>query len=285
MRGAKKAIHKRTWIGRGSATSQGRVKKRWELERQLTACGDQQKYWERRLVTAEEGKKRWTAQLTDGNGRAHTILQGFVREVTEAQGMIASFKERAIEVQKQIDALALSPKDAAQRAKDQEVVAMLLLARGSLDGQIDSLLALTHKTLARRAALSSELRERVSALEFSYNLNLDTERFEALAHTLPKEIAAESKRFTDHFLGLEEDLALFEVPIGTLMLDETLTRHGAYRTGDRPLLNSKEKAEFMRKMEREGDPIREVMPANVNTRSEVPKGEPVGAITWGIIRQ
>jgi hypothetical protein len=129
------------------------------------------------------------------------------------------------------------------------------------------------------------LRERVSALEFSYNLNLDTERFEALAHTLPKEIAAESKRFTDHFLGLEEDLALFEVPIGTLMLDETLTRHGAYRTGDRPLVNGRERAEFMRKQEREGDPIREVMPANVNTRSEVPKGEPVGAITWGIIRQ
>jgi hypothetical protein len=281
MRRAKKAVHKRTWSG----TSQDRVKKRWQLEGQLTRCAAQQQYWERRLVTAEEGKKRWTAQLTDGNGRAHTILQGFVREVTEAQGMIASFKERAIEVQKQIDALALSPKDAAQRAKDQEVVAMLLLARGSLDGQIDSLLALTHKTLARRAALSSELRERVSALEFSYNLNLDTERFEALSRTLPKEIAAESKRFTDHFFGLEEDLAPFEIPRGTLILDETLTRHGAYRTGDRPLLNSKEKAEFMRKMEREGDPIRETMPANVNTRREVPKGEPVGAITWGIIRQ
>jgi hypothetical protein len=251
----------------------------------LTRCAAQQQYWERRLVTAEEGKKRWTAQLTDGNGRAHTILQGFVREVTEAQGMIASFKERAIEVQKQIDALALSPKDAAQRAKDQEVVAMLLLARGSLDGQIDSLLALTHKTLARRAALSSELRERVSALEFSYNLNLDTERFEALAHTLPKEIAAESKRFTDHFLGLEEDLALFEVPIGTLMLDETLTRHGAYRTGDRPLVNGRERAEFMRKQEREGDPIREVMPANVNTRRGVPEGDPNAIISWGLIGQ
>jgi len=285
MRGAKKAIHKRTWIGRGSATSQGRVKKRWELERQLTACGDQQKYWERRLVTAEEGKKRWTAQLTDGNGRAHTILQTFVKEVAEAQGMVVSFKECAVELQKQIDALALSPKDAAQRAKDQEVVAMLLLARGSLDGQIDSLLALTHKTLARRAALSSELRERVSALEFSYNLNLDTERFEALAHTLPKEIAAESKRFTDHFLGLEEDLALFEVPIGTLMLDETLTRHGAYRTGDRPLVNGRERAEFMRKQEREGDPIREVMPANVNTRRGVPEGDPNAIISWGLIGQ
>jgi hypothetical protein len=281
MRRAKKAVHKRTWSG----TSQDRVKKRWQLEGQLTRCAAQQQYWERRLVTAEEGKKRWTAQLTDGNGRAHTILQTFVKEVAEAQGMVVSFKECAVELQKQIDALALSPKDAAQRAKDQEVVAMLLLARGSLDGQIDSLLALTHKTLARRAALSSELRERVSALEFSYNLNLDTERFEALAHTLPKEIAAESKRFTDHFLGLEEDLALFEVPIGTLMLDETLTRHGAYRTGDRPLVNGRERAEFMRKQEREGDPIREVMPANVNTRSEVPKGEPVGAITWGIIRQ
>ena len=285
MRGAKKAVHKRTWIGRGSATSQGRVKKRWELERQLTACGDQQKYWERRLVTAEEGKKRWTAQLTDGNGRAHTILQTFVKEVAEAQGMVVSFKECAVELQKQIDALALSPKDAAQRAKDQEVVAMLLLARGSLDGQIDSLLALTHKTLARRAALSSELRERVSALEFSYNLNLDTERFEALAHTLPKEIAAESKRFTDHFLGLEEDLALFEVPIGTLMLDETLTRHGAYRTGDRPLVNGRERAEFMRKQEREGDPIREVMPANVNTRRGVPEGDPNAIISWGLIGQ
>jgi hypothetical protein len=281
MRRAKKAVHKRTWSG----TSQDRVKKRWQLEGQLTRCAAQQQYWERRLVTAEEGKKRWTAQLTDGNGRAHTILQTFVKEVAEAQGMVVSFKECAVELQKQIDALALSPKDAAQRAKDQEIVAMLLLARGSLDGQIDSLLALTHKTLARRAALSSELRERVSALEFSYNLNLDTERFEALAHTLPKEIAAESKRFTDHFLGLEEDLALFEVPIGTLMLDETLTRHGAYRTGDRPLVNGRERAEFMRKQEREGDPIREVMPANVNTRSEVPKGEPVGAITWGIIRQ
>ena len=281
MRRAKKAVHKRTWSG----TSQDRVKKRWQLEGQLTRCAAQQQYWERRLVTAEEGKKRWTAQLTDGNGRAHTILQTFVKEVAEAQGMVVSFKECAVELQKQIDALALSPKDAAQRAKDQEIVAMLLLARGSLDGQIDSLLALTHKTLARRAALSSELRERVSALEFSYNLNLDTERFEALAHTLPKEIAAESKRFTDHFLGLEEDLALFEVTIGTLMLDETLTRHGAYRSGDRPLVNGRERAEFMRKQEREGDPIREVMPANVNTRSEVPKGEPVGAITWGIIRQ
>jgi len=281
MRRAKKAVHKRTWSG----TSQDRVKKRWQLEGQLTRCAAQQQYWERRLVTAEEGKKRWTAQLTDGNGRAHTILQTFVKEVAEAQGMVVSFKECAVELQKQIDALALSPKDAAQRAKDQEVVAMLLLARGSLDGQIDSLLALTHKTLARRAALSSELRERVSALEFSYNLNLDTERFEALAHTLPKEIAAESKRFTDHFFGLEEDLAPFEIPRGTLILDETLTRHGAYRTGDRPLVNGRERAEFMRKQEREGDPIREVMPANVNTRSEVPKGEPVGAITWGIIRQ
>jgi hypothetical protein len=212
-------------------------------------------------------------------------LQTFVKEVAEAQGMVVSFKECAVELQKQIDALALSPKDAAQRAKDQEIVAMLLLARGSLDGQIDSLLALTHKTLARRAALSSELRERVSALEFSYNLNLDTERFEALAHTLPKEIAAESKRFTDHFLGLEEDLALFEVPIGTLMLDETLTRHGAYRTGDRPLVNGRERAEFMRKQEREGDPIREVMPANVNTRRGVPEGDPNAIISWGLIGQ
>ncbi len=157
--------------------------------------------------------------------------------------MIASFKAHAADLQKQIDALFPDAVKAAERAQVQSIVAGQIRARLALDKTLDFRLESVRGILAERAALTSEIRKGIDALEFEYGFGLDEQRFEDLLRTLPREMAGESERFVYWFLGQEQGRTPCRIHGSDIELRETLRAANFFGPDDCPNLAKEEEAE------------------------------------------
>ncbi len=265
----------------GSPRSQGDIKEQWRLESVLTTCEAQSSLWQRKLATAEEGVLRNTAQISAGHGYGHSVLQANVKEVAEAKQMIASFKEHAVKLQKQIDSLIPDAAKAAERAGKQKVVAEGFLAREGMDRKLDSALEVVRQILRERAALTSILRDGTESLGFGRNIDLDDERFETLLEALPQKMAAESLKFVKWFLGLEGGRRPYRVHGGTFVLRETLHCHNAFASGDFPELTEEEMA-AIEQMRRASGPSAPPVEAPPKRLGEEIEEVPPSKIQWGL---
>jgi hypothetical protein len=270
----------------GSPTSQRRVKERWRLESQLKNCRANIGLWEGKLATATAGVKRWSEQLSLGTGAAHSILISFTKDVEEAERMIAAFKQNVVNLETEIAALELIPEQAAQRAEGQGILAALALARLEGDKQIDATLSVVIALLCERQQVTAKMRERAMALEFDRDINLDDMRFDALLRALPKEMARESGKWVEWFLGREADRRPSKITGGQVTLPETLRSHNAFQIDDCPELTAAEEKR-----------IRDIVDACFRRDHPQPPAEespripgapvpevPPEKIQWGIIR-
>lgn len=236
----KRVKPKRSW----SLRSQRSYQEEWRLESELKTCRVNIDLWKRKLATAEESKARQTRQINAGQGYAHTLLRDAVNEIDTAKSMISAFEEQAVELQTRIDALTPDAAKAADRAQRQNSVASLALERWKADQKLDSVLSEARRILEDRAAVTGKMRAIAESLDFERNVNLDSERFEALLHTLPKEISRQSGAWVAWFLGRDGERTPWEVHGGEFLLEETLASANAFRSGDCPHLTAKERKQI-----------------------------------------
>jgi hypothetical protein len=266
----------------GSLRSQRSITEEWRLERELKLAEAQQGLWERNLTTAREGVKRQTGQASQRRGSAYVILESYVQDVTKAEKMISAFKDQVANLRKQIKALQPDPAKAAKRAGEQRILADLLEMRLEGDRAIDAALETVRHKLQDRAALCAAMRERAITLEFASNVDLDERRFDALLSVLPQEMARDSERFVQFFLGREEGRSEFRMHYCNAVLPETLASGNAFRSGDCAMVTKAEASELERIINSKMPPA---PPAEI-LRSELPKPEPIPDenIQWTMLR-
>ncbi len=230
----------------GSLRSQASITAQWGLESNLKTAKAQVGLWERKLKEAQDGVVRQTAQLSQGHGASHSILELYVQDVSKAEQIIASFKSQVAGLQAQIDALMPDAAKAAERAEKQRSLRIRVLARLELDRKLDAALESVRGILEQRAETTSEMREAAISLDFDHNVNLDDSRFETALHTLPDGMARESEKWVTWFLGQEDDRTPCTVRGGNATLPETLASHNAFRFGECVMLTTAEEAEVER---------------------------------------
>jgi hypothetical protein len=267
----------------GSLRSQRSIRQQWRLELELKSCKANIGMWERRLATAQEGKARQARQISGGQGSAHRILAAFVQEATEAEGMIATFRKNAEDLQRQIETLTPSNTQVAERFEHQQILGARLLARLELDRKLDLVLDAAREILQQRAALTAEMTEEARALDFAHGVDLDSRRFESLALALPVQMASDSEKFVEWFLGGEKDRSPQTITGGEFILPETLASHNAFRSGDCVSLTPEEGRKLDAQEAARRVPAPEEMQAQVN-RAQRGAVETPSAIQWGLPR-
>jgi hypothetical protein len=226
----------------GSPRSQRNIKEQWRLEGELKTCDGQIACWQRKLATAEEGVRR----NTGGGGYNLAVLRGYVREANETKDMITSFEAHAVTLRAELAALLPDAAKAAERGELQKIVAAQIRARLALDKRLDSALEAARAILLERAELTRKMRDGAVSLEFNQNVDLDEGRFDSLLAMLPRNMAAESQKFCDWFLGEEGDRRPYAVRNDGIVFKETLRAANAFREGDSPELTDRERAEIER---------------------------------------
>jgi hypothetical protein len=267
-----------------SPRSQQSYIRQWQLERELTNCKSEIGLWKRKLQAAEEGKNRQASQIAAGKGYAHSILEEYVREATEAKEMILAFEQRATDLQGQIDALTPDIAKAAERRQAQESVARLLALRLEGDKKLDLVLETARQLLSERETLTATVRELVRSLDFRFSVALDDERYGALLRMLPKGMAAVSGGWVTWFLGQEDGRCPSTIEGGEFLLPETLKSAIAFRPGDCPALTLEER----RMIKAQSDSRIVPTPAACEAAARLPGAEvkelPVGTVQWGLLR-
>jgi hypothetical protein len=229
---------------------------------------------------------RNTAQISAGQGYAHLALENCVQDVAKAEQMISAFKAQAVSLQAQINALVLTPEQAAQRAEGQAALANLALAREEGDRNLDTVLATATRLLRERAEVTSRMQKLAETLEFE-RINLDDDRFNALLRTLPQGMAAESAKWVKWFLGREDGRHPVAIQGGEIVLRETLVCNGAFSIGDCAELTKEEEAEIKRILDSRVPPSPSAFLADPNPqRLGMPKPEnvPPERIQWAMPR-
>ena len=137
-------------------------------------------------------------------------------------------------MQAEINALALSPAQAAQRAKQQGELAALVMERFTKDAAIDAALQKFRKALQERAALTAQMVELAGRLEFAATADFDAGRFAALLDSLPAELSRKSHAWVNWFLradGYEKEFRTLSA-VRAVVLAETLACPGVFRRGE-----------------------------------------------------
>jgi len=227
-----------------SLRPQKSIKAQWRLESDLKTAKAQVGLWEGNLKKAQEGVTRQSAQVSAGRGGSHAILQTFVKEVGEAEQMVAAFKSQVAALQAQIDALMPDAAKAAERAEGQRMLWISVQARLELDRRLDAALEIVRHVLEERKAITCNMREAAIALDFNRDVGLDGDRFDALLRSLPSEMARESQKWVTWFLGQEDGRTPCTIQGGEAVLPETLASHNAFRSGDCVKLTKAEEAEI-----------------------------------------
>ncbi len=173
---------------------------------------------------------------------------------------------------------------AAERAQVQSIVAGQIRARLALDKTLDFRLESVRGILAERAALTSEIRKGIDALEFEYGFGLDEQRFEDLLRTLPREMAGESERFVYWFLGQEQGRTPCRIHGSDIELRETLRAANFFGPDDCPNLAKEEEAEVERIRILRIPPSPPVEALPTRRLGDAAEEIPAGKIQWALLR-
>jgi hypothetical protein len=267
----------------GSLRSQKSITEQWRLERSLKTAKGNISLWERNLATAQQGVTRNSAQISAGQGYAHSVLEGYIEKVANAKQMIAAFEDQAVSLQKEIDALLPDAEKAAERAERQRVLAGQARARLVLDRELDSSLEAVRAILFERAALTRKMRDGAVSLEFDRNVNLDDGRFDALLGMLPREMAAESAKHVQWLLGEEDGRRPCTVRSDYVVFGETLRCNNAFRYDDCANLTKKEE-DVIERIAASRGPVAPPIETPPRRLGEPAAEVPPSKVQWALLR-
>jgi hypothetical protein len=270
-----------------SLRSQKSVQAEWGLRSDLKTAKAQVGLWQGNLEKAKQGVVRQTEQVSAGHGISHAILESYIEDVAKAEKMVAAFKTQVADLEAKIQALMPDAAKAAERAEGQRILWIRVLARLELDRRLDAALEIVRHVLEERRAITSNMREAATALEFDGTVNLDDQRFDALLRSLPSDMARESAKWVTWFLGREPDRTPCTIHWHEVALPETLACHNAFQPGDCPMLTKAEEAEVSRIIDSYAAPApprEESERAEMRRRLGPPEPVPDERIQWFMLR-
>ncbi len=228
-----------------SPRSQKSMLRQLELEAAQEKCRNQIAFAEKRIAQEKETAERQTATVADGNNfNIRQALNKTLADIEEREREVAAFRRREKSLQTEIEGLALSPAQAAQRAKLQGELAALVMERFTKDAAIDAVLQKFRKALQERAALTAQMVELAGRLEFAATADFDAGRLAALLDLLPADLAPQSHDWVNWFFGQKSEKESYAIGAKVAVLPETLARAGVWRPGECVFLTKEEAAKL-----------------------------------------
>lgn len=226
-----------------SPRSQKSMLRQLELEAAQEKCRDQIAFAEKRIAQQEEVAERQAATVAEGGSYAiRQALNQTLTDIEERKREVLAFRKREKSLQAEINALALSPAQAAQRAKLQSALAAEVIERFAKDEAIDALLQKLRKALQERAALTTKIVQTALMLDFAAISDFDAARFAALLDSLPAELESQSRAWVNWFLGQEDKKEPYSIGSKSAILAETLACSNVWRAGECVFLTKEEAA-------------------------------------------
>lgn len=179
----------------------------------------------------------------EGEAWAWRSLEAFIAELRAKRDLLEIHEGQLREVEAGIAACTPTPDDAAARQENQQALAALAEERLGLDADVDAALNTLRSLLEQRGELRSRMTQRAQALEL--DLDLDQERFDALAASLPEKMERRSRTWAERFLGRPAK-PVRAFARGRVVVPETLAQAGIYSLGDELVLSEEEFAELRR---------------------------------------
>jgi hypothetical protein len=221
---------------------------------------------QRKIAEFEENRK-WMLRQNAGKdaGKWDRGIANATAMLRDQREILSIYQEQRDQLNAEVAALDPTPKQIAERAKQQSRLMQIAGERLEKDREADSLVAQLRTLLAARGELTAAMTEIAEDLEFRIGESgLDARRFERLLDSLPEELAATSERWNAWFFGKQESVTRYIVRDERLILPETLAHHGVLHCGDEVFLTDEEARELLRE-DRRG-PERELsVPPNLLT--------------------
>jgi hypothetical protein len=177
----------------------------------------------------------------------------FVQLVHDADADLKRLRERTqgcdehiSEFEAEKAKLIPSPEQAQVRTEQQQLVSSLAVKRLGKDREIAKVVANLRSLLGERSGLTAKMMEVVPTIDFTVDGDLDARPFNDLLAALPSDLAADSERWTDWFLGSNEYAKPYVVRDERLVVAETLASTGIYQRGERIELADERAAELLR---------------------------------------
>ena len=228
-----------------SPRSQKSMLRQLELERAQEKCRNQIAFAEKRIAQQKETAERQTATVAEGNSYAiRQALNQTLADIEEREREVLAFRKREEKLQAEIKALALTPAQAAQRAKLQSALAAEVIERFAKDEAIGALLKKLRKALQERAALTTKIVQTALTLDFAATADFDAARFAALLESLPNDLEPQSLAWVNWFLGQADKREPHTISDRPVVLAETLASPGVWRPGECAFLTQQEAAKL-----------------------------------------
>ena len=230
---------------RWSPRSQKSMLRQLELEAAQEKCRNQISFAEKRIAQLKETADRQTATVAEGNSHAiRQALDQTLADIESREREVATFRKRIQSLQAEVKALALSPAQAAQRAKLQSLLVSRVIERFTEDAAIDALLQKLRKALQERAERTTKIVQTALMLDFSPTADFDAARFAALLDSLPSDLAARSHEWVNLFLGQSGKREPHTIGTKGAVLAETLASANVFRPGECAFLTREEAAKL-----------------------------------------
>ena len=183
-------------------------------------------------------------------GRSQSLHEEIAKREHAKQELQLCIQRRDA-LQREIDGLTLSPEQAAERRRGQDLFAELAAERVRIDQAISGKLAELRGLLLARSALTEKLSDAAGVIDLALYSTadfLDTDRFQSLWSLIPSgDFASVSALWLSRILGQEVPgvRKTYRVRRRILALRESLASHGVYREGDEISLSEQEAKEVL----------------------------------------
>ncbi len=232
-----------------SPRSQRNLLRERALREKLTNCDKWTGYHEREVAEAEESKARQLRHSVETKDSYPEWLSQTLRDLEDNRRRLAAFKEQRAQIEAEIEGLAPSPAQIAERAERQSYAGQLSGERVEKDKHIDATLKVFRRLLGERQELTAKLLKAAEAADLTVGDDgLDARRFDELFATLPEDLLAASVRWHDWFVGKGDELKRYVVVVGELTLPESIASAGVHRFGDKVELADDKAAELLREI-------------------------------------
>ncbi len=217
-----------------SERSQASCQREAEIQKRLDNCSARIRNDQRLLKAAEENLERLTRSAILGSNEFSAMIPSAAREIEDRKLRIAIFERERVKIQAEIDAVrTVSPAEAKERRDNQTALAMLATERLEVDRALADTFAAALALLQERAGMTNRMLALCRKIDFTLAFDgLDSDRFDAVAASLPSDLIAKSEQWVRWLTGVEQGEA-YVVADETLVLPETLASANFYRHGDR----------------------------------------------------
>jgi hypothetical protein len=220
-----------------SARSQASRRKELDLARQIEALEGSIVFEQRKLQSAEAERDRGIGLSARGDARARWSLEDALKQIEGSGRVISAYREKIEALRAEIVALEPTPQQVAARAATQNEMAKVAVDCQQKIVEFDFMVIALRARLEGILAAKQKLAELGSKIDFASRDDFgSTPLREALAR-LPGQLAPETARWLDGFLGSDATLAC-RIDKEQIEFGETLAAAHVYRRGDEAMLNA-----------------------------------------------